>query len=736
MSTKLIAIVLILAMQAVQALALQSTAARGQDQDTIKLGTATVQMDVIVTDKSGRRINGLKASDFEVLDEGKPQVLDFFTAIEGSRVTAADGRAADGGGEGAAARKVAGSNPLVTPFEGRFITLVMDDLHLSTENLLRARKVLADYINTQTSATDLMAVTATTGAVGSLQQFTTDKQRLISALNRISALGGFSDRARDSRFQMTSAEAVRIDAGDTAVLQAVKRRIVEDDPAMKTLSTVNATASRPGLGRSGTGRPPTLDPESQNPDTAPTNNENEQVNPVENLIRSAAKALVSQMGVAARQSLKTLSNLFTGMAGLPGRKVVVLVTESLVTGVGTTEDLSGEINNLIDAARRSGVSVYALDAAGLRANNTTASERLTGRDLQARSTRLETSFSDFENLGAARTLVLGTGGDLIANTNDLSAGLQKAVEDSSTYYVVGFTPAGAPDNKFHRLSVSVRGRPDLVVRTRRGYLSINAETARGTETELVAALVSPMQRNDIPLEVVANVLPKGGDQSVITGLTVGRNYLTLPAADAPDQVASYEVAAWVFAAGRDDVVGRMEQVMTFNLKDPAVKEKLKKEGLVYVRESTKLEPGFYQIRAVVREKSTGLVGSSYQFFEVPNVKNKKAVSLSSVLLTPAGQMEFRGRNGFKPGTEMDMRWVVYNPPKELATLTQKVKLLDAQGKVLMDSPLPSAPASGDTAPQGTRMKAPPTRGKYALVVSLSDAKGKLELERRADFIVE
>src|SRR5215207_6668202 len=98
MSTRIIALVLMAMQAALPASAAQNATKSPQDQDTIKLGTATVHMDVIVTDKSGRRINGLKASDFEVTDEGKAQAVDFFTAIEGSRVTVADGRAA--GAEG------------------------------------------------------------------------------------------------------------------------------------------------------------------------------------------------------------------------------------------------------------------------------------------------------------------------------------------------------------------------------------------------------------------------------------------------------------------------------------------------------------------------------------------------------------------------------------------------------------------------------------------------------------
>lgn len=731
---KLVAMMLATAICATPVLSMQNPAPTpaAQDKDTIRISTSSVQMDVIVTDKSGKRITGLTASDFQVLDEGVPQKVDFFSAIEGSRVIASlDGKPAAGATGGGATRPNA--SPLATPFEGRFVVLVMDDLHLTTENLMRSRGALLDYVNTQMKPTDMVAVTATTGAIGALQQFTNDKQRLIAAINRIGALGGFSDRARDSRFNMTAAEAVRIDAGDQGVLTNVKRRMAQDDPGFNLY--------KPPQRESGSraGNRPTTRPEEQNPETA-TATENEDDNDaLQSMIKSAAKALVSQMSMAAQASLKTLASLFQSMSDLPGRKVVVLVTEQLVTASSTTGDLSGQLNNLIDIARRSGVSVYAVDASGLRANNSQASERITGRELQVKATRLEATFSDFENLGAARTLVLGTGGEMILNTNDLSVGLQKAMEDSSSYYVVGFTPSATPDNKFHRLNVSVKGRSDLVVRTRHGYLAVNADTVRGTNTELVAALISPVQRMDIPLDVVANVLPGEGGQVTITGFRVGRNYLSLPAATAADQTAAYELVAWVFPAGRDEPVGRIEKTFTYDVKDPEAVKKLKTEGFLYVSKSTQLAPGPYQVRAVVREKTTGHVGSAYQFFEVPDVKNKKDVSLSSVLLTPTGQGEFGGHNAFKPSSEVDMRWVIYNAPKDIKTLEQRVKMIDAHGKVLMDSPLAPVPAQGadqSQAAQGTRFKLPPMRGRYSLIVSLQGDKDKISEERRADFSIE
>ena len=152
-----------------------------------------------------------------------------------------------------------------------------------------------------------------------------------------------------------------------------------------------------------------------------------------------------------------------------------------------------------------------------------------------------------------------------------------------------------------------------------------------------------------------------------------------------------------------------------------------------------LPAGAYQIRAVVREKTTGLMGTGYQFFEVPDVENTKTVSLSSVLLTPTGQTGFNGTNSFKAGTEMDMQFVIYNSPRDISGLEQRVILSDEQGRTLMSAALPvNGPGSGPSAQavQATRLRVPATRGRYAVMVTFKGAKGKIDIERRADFVVE
>ncbi|HEX8163194.1 MAG TPA: VWA domain-containing protein [Pyrinomonadaceae bacterium] len=708
----------------------QPTPPQGQQDEALKVSTAVVQLDVIVTDKTGRRVTGLDASDFQVTDDNTPRPVDYFTAIERSRLVAQKGAASPGAASpGATAAAAPPVSSLAVPYPARHIALVVDDQNLSIENFTRMRRALTDYVNTQLSPDDMVALISTGGSLSSLQQFTNDKQRVLAAISRIATQGARLGQVGTNRFNLTPAEAVRIDSGDDTVLEAVARRASTQSIANEVSTGSIAEETSRGMARGSAA--------ASTGNVFKSDNPNE--DPLKLQIRNAAKARVSELGVESRRTLKTLANLFHGMAELPGRKIAVMLTESFSTLGGSTDDQTNDLNQLIDLARRSGISIYGLDAAGLRTDNVQASQHTTGSALRAADLAGNSNFSDFEKLGALRALVSGTGGTLFANTNDIVGGLQRAVEDASSYYVVGFTPSKL-DNRFHLITIAVKGRPELVVRTRRGYLAANQETMQGTNAELASALISPIPRIDLPVEVVARAVPQGAEQVVVTGIHVGRNYLQLPPPTAADQTAAYEVVAWVFGAGRDEPTGVIKRTLTYDLSKPEERQKLKTSGVVFVpQQPFKLSPGLYQIRVAMREKASGAVGSAYQFFEVPDVQDKKALSVSSLLVNAAGQTTFGGTNSFAPGAEIDLRFIIYNPPKDAAELTQRVRLLDAQGRALLDSPLTlvAAPANGPSmALQSTRFKLPPARGRYALIVNLLDKKGKVDVERRADLVIE
>src|SRR5215210_7323815 len=45
------------------------------EEDVVRITTNLVQFDAVVTDKAGRQVTDLRAEDFEVLEDGKPQQI-------------------------------------------------------------------------------------------------------------------------------------------------------------------------------------------------------------------------------------------------------------------------------------------------------------------------------------------------------------------------------------------------------------------------------------------------------------------------------------------------------------------------------------------------------------------------------------------------------------------------------------------------------------------------------------
>ena len=164
-----------------------------EDDDVVKISTTLIQVDATVTDSRGKVVSTLKAEDFEVFENDKKQAITNFSFISAKRKLE---------------QKTANSsnkNQLIpVPYTQkirpdqirRTIALVVDDLTLSSSSMAAVRHGLRKYIKEQMLPGDLVAIIKTGGGSGALQQFTTDKQRLLAVIDRLkwnpSGLGGIS----------------------------------------------------------------------------------------------------------------------------------------------------------------------------------------------------------------------------------------------------------------------------------------------------------------------------------------------------------------------------------------------------------------------------------------------------------------------------------------------------------------------------------------------------------------
>ena len=152
-------------------------AAQQSPAPQFKTGVNVVEVDVVVTDKAGRPVRGLHKEDFEVVEDGTPVEIATFSAIDvplapaGATIPPPD-----------QSGTVIGSND--QPEDGRVILIVLDDYHVSFGGrIVTARSVVRRMIE-RLGPSDQAAVIATSGRNAMQAEFTSDKARLMQAVDK------------------------------------------------------------------------------------------------------------------------------------------------------------------------------------------------------------------------------------------------------------------------------------------------------------------------------------------------------------------------------------------------------------------------------------------------------------------------------------------------------------------------------------------------------------------------
>jgi VWFA-related protein len=137
-----------------------------------------VEVDVVVTDKAGRPVRGLRREDFDVLEDGKAVELATFVVVDvpaappGAEIPAADRSAAS----------IASNDQ---PDDGRVILIVLDDYHVSFDlRRIVAVKAVARKLVERLGPSDQAAIIATSGRSAMQAEFTADKARLAQAIDQ------------------------------------------------------------------------------------------------------------------------------------------------------------------------------------------------------------------------------------------------------------------------------------------------------------------------------------------------------------------------------------------------------------------------------------------------------------------------------------------------------------------------------------------------------------------------
>jgi VWFA-related protein len=219
-------------------------------------------------------------------------------------------------------------------------------------------------------------------------------------------------------------------------------------------------------------------------------------------------------------SVDALKKFLDALAGMPGRKAIVYVSDGLQmiagqdvfyavqnkygeqsTGLTQTMefDISRRLTELTAQANANRVTFYTIDAAGLRPYESVSAENQGPGPSSPGMSQLIDSVRISNLQSTLQMLAEKTGGRAIINTNVVMPQLERIARDFNTYYSLGYTPAHYGDGRYYRIEVKVKDRKGLAVRHREGYRdkSTDARMSDGT----LAALNFPFEENPLGIAV-------------------------------------------------------------------------------------------------------------------------------------------------------------------------------------------------------------------------------------------
>ena len=387
---------------------------------TIPAEVNRVLIPVVVRDKDGHVVEGLKQQDFQVQDRGKPgEIVGFLTEESETALEAAQAAAGNAGGNAAEPNTAQTVPP-------EFVILLFDDMHASPEDLAQAKQAAKKLLDGPLLDTNYAAVFTLSGSIQTTM--TRDRGKLEQALAGVQQ-NNLMRVDNDLCPKMDYYEAYLYDRQDPEAANDVKQQMLR------------CTAPSPtGLGDSTPGEE------------------------LQAMANAAARSVLARGDADVAYSLARIELIAHAMRHLPGRRLLLLTSPGFFTGRPDSISLESQV---IDAADQADVTISALDARGLFTANLRASDDTTTRPAGTVGTLLQGAALSSD--GVMKALAAGTGGTFFNNNNDLGAGFERLTEIPNCIYVLELSLDGVKqDGIYHTLQVKV-DQPGLHVQARPGY---------------------------------------------------------------------------------------------------------------------------------------------------------------------------------------------------------------------------------------------------------------------------
>jgi VWFA-related protein len=406
------------------------TPPNGQAREVIKATSQTVLVDVVVGDRSGHPVPGLKKEDFAILEDGKPQPISYFEAHAGAPTLVG------------ASRKLPEGMYSNFPTEVRsdvVNVVLLDSLNTPTQDQVVVRKEMISYLKSVPPGTRI-AIFTLASHLRMVNGFTTDPTALLDTLSKPGRTEG-------------------IDL--SPVLITPDEQQEQDKRQDQLLTTANVTDPNVSSGQ----KQAILSGINQ------------------------MRQFVSDEGsfnddLRVKMTLQALDQLGRYLSPLPGRKNLIWFSASFPIGVDPDfnqtdayrmmRDYSLDVRATAQRLAAARVAVYPIDARRFFKNPIYAPSNGGASYLRNGYYHSEEADLAFDQVTKEHdtmdAIAEDTGGRAIYDTNDLKGAMAGVIQLGDRYYTLAYDPVKVKhDGRFHKITVKC-DLPGYKLLYRHGYV--------------------------------------------------------------------------------------------------------------------------------------------------------------------------------------------------------------------------------------------------------------------------
>lgn len=554
------------ALFAILFLSVLTPGAAQENTATNKLASRTnlVLVPVVVTDKKGVHIRGLKKDDFDVKEDGKVQPLASFEEISANADPI----------QRAALPPNAFTNEVTDEHPKELEIIALDLLNTPFTSQAQARQGLIEFLSKSVNENSLLAlVVFQSNHVRMIHNFTTDRAVLTATIKKLQG----SLTARD---KLTNGDV----AGD-ADTEAAQIEAIFSGFGADTTQIAGARAQARGI---------------------------------------ASQFDASRERQAGMETLECLQQVAQYFSAVPGRKSLIWASTGFRFAFGSTTgdfvrgSTPADWQQTVHALHDANIAVYPVDVGGLIPIAPNAKIAIdmpvpgSNNDVRARSGALEAvSAGMFEDPTASkhdtmRAIADMTGGEAFYNNNDLENLFRQASLDSSQYYVLTYYTAEKGKDGWRKIDVKVH-QDGVHIRSRNGFFFTKAvrNPESSQQMEEAMAVRSSLNFTELPIRGMwQQIEPDGKNRKVHFTLSIPPGAVTIDTDHGNHFSLDFLIVA-TDAQGQE--AGKISQRVDRQL-PPAGASQIQANGITYPNVLTLL-PGEYSVHLAVRDNITGKIGS-------------------------------------------------------------------------------------------------------------------------------